>query len=306
VASLEWALQLVAVLVLLAGYAVAAVMDWRTREVTDLLWQGMAAAGAVLGAVAIYPDGTLALGLWLVLVAFVFEHLLPWDAALERWNESLPGLIEIAVYVVVAAGFAYVAFVDGVGPSGLPAQVLAAFVTVVFARGLFEVGLLYGGADAKGMIAAGILVPILSSALVPLPSAATTILSIYPFALTMLMNAALAAIAIPVGIAVRNLRAGEFTLSKGFTGYTIPVRELPKRFVWLKDPTFQRLGDDAEEAETSDDDQRIRERQAAELQAQGVERVWVTPQIPFLVLFLAGAVLAVLVGNVLIDLLGLL
>jgi preflagellin peptidase FlaK len=306
VAGFDVVLQIVAVLVLLGGFAVAAYLDWTTREVTDLLWQAMSVVGAVVGGLAIASDGALAVVLWVVVVAFVFEHLLPWDVLVERSGEWLPAVIELSAYAAVAVVLAWAGLAYGVGPSGLPAEVLAVFITVVFARGLFEAGLLYGGADAKAMIAAGILVPILSAALVPLPSTTGAILSIYPFSLTMLMNAALVAIVVPVGIAVRNVQRGEFTLGRGFTGYTIPVRELPERFVWLKDPTFHQPEEGFEEAETSEDDRRIRERQRSELEAQGIERVWVTPQIPFLVLFFAGSLLAVVAGNILIDLLGLL
>jgi preflagellin peptidase FlaK len=295
-------LRLVAVLALLAGFAVAAYLDWTTREVTDLLWQLLSVAGAVIGAILLLPDGAMAVGLWIVLCAFVFEHLLPWDVPVERLSESLPTVIEILAYIVVSVLFVFVALVDGVGPSGLPVEVLAAFVTVLFARGLFEAGLLYGGADAKAMIAAAILLPILSSAVISLPSGTGAVLSVYPFALTMLMNAALVAVVIPIAIAFWNLRRGEFNFARGFTGYTIPVAELPNRFVWLKDPTFRRPTEEFPEAETSEDDRKIRDRQRTELEAQGIARVWVTPQVPFLVLFFAGALLAVLAGNLLVDL----
>jgi len=46
-----------------------------------------------------------------------------------------------------------------------------------------------------------------------------------------------------------------------------------------------------------------REAIAAELNSRGIERVWVTPQIPFLVIMAVGVVGALLAGNVLFDLL---
>lgn len=304
--GLDDTLRLAAIAALLGGFGIAGYLDWRTREVSDVLWQAMSAVGAVLGLVLLVPDGLVATLLWLVVSAFVFEHLLPWDVPLERVSESLPALIEIVAYVAVGVLLAVVGLTMGLGATALPPEVLAVFLTVVFARGLFEAGLLYGGADAKAMIAAGILVPILSTAVVSLPSASQAILSIYPFSLTMLMNAALVAVGIPLAIGVRNVRRGEFSLPRGFTGYTIAVADLPDRFVWLKDPTFASSTEKLLEAETSEDDRKIRVRQKAELEAKGVVRVWVTPQIPFLVLFLIGAVLAIVAGNLLIDLLGLL
>jgi preflagellin peptidase FlaK len=107
---------------------------------------------------------------------------------------------------------------------------------------------------------------------------------------------------IPVGIGIRNALRGEFEFPRGFSGYTISVRELPDRFVWLKDPMSAEARE-TEPVETSDDDRRERIRAARELEATGVERVWVTPQIPFLVLMAAGAVAALLAGNLILDIL---
>ncbi len=41
---------------------------------------------------------------------------------------------------------------------------------------------------------------------------------------------------------------------------------------------------------------------AQDLRSRGVSRVWVTPQIPFLVVMAVGLVAALLAGNVLFDL----
>ncbi len=53
--------------------------------------------------------------------------------------------------------------------------------------------------------------------------------------------------------------------------------------------------------ETAEEDRLERVRAAQELEAKGVERVWVTPQIPFLVLMAVGAVAALLAGNLVLD-----
>jgi preflagellin peptidase FlaK len=294
-------LFVVQVLSLLAGLAVAAYQDWTIREVGDRVWQAMGLFGALVGFVLFWPD-PLNLLLWAVVSLWALEHLFPWDVRFERRDERLPGAIEIVVYVAAAATLVGSAVLFGVGGSGVPIALLAVGASIVMARALFEVGVLYGGADAKALIAIAILLPLDP---IPLwsPAVVQPLLSLYPFAVTVLVDAALLAAVVPIGIAVRNLSRGEFAFPRGFTGYTIPVDELPDRFVWIKDPTFSRPGpNDEPEPETTEEDRELRWRQAEELRKEGVRRVWVTPQLPFILWIAAGVVAALVAGNLIFDL----
>ncbi len=292
------------VAVLVVGFAYAAVADWREREVTDRLWQGMGVIGVALGSVAVAPGGAWPLGLWLIVGALVLEHLVAWDDALGESLDRYADLIESVAYAIVTALVLAAAIELGVGPSGVPVPVVAVLATVLFARGLFELGILYGGADAKALMIAGVVLPIFAAPLLTPDARALQLLTIVPFSVNLLMDAALLSIAIPIGLGVRNAARGEFSFPRGFSGYRIPVQELPQRFVWLKDPL---AGDDPgdREAETSEEDRQERTRLAAVLEAKGVDRVWVTPQIPFLVVMAFGAIAALLAGNLLLDLLAL-
>jgi prepilin signal peptidase PulO-like enzyme (type II secretory pathway) len=282
--------------VLVVGFLVAAVVDWRTREVDDRIWLAVALLGGALQAVVLSPDGVVAVVVWVVVVAFVVQHLLPWDDTLVETHASLPGAIELSAYVGVGALLAVVGWRYGVGGSGLPVAAIAAYATVLIARALFEANLLYGGADAKAIMVAGAVVPF-DTAVVFAPHAAIGILAFYPFAVTVLMNGAVAAIAIPLVLFAQNARRGHWNGVRTFTGYPLAVDQLPNRFVWVTDPTFRRDDD----VETADDDRKLRERIRDELKAKGIAAVWVTPQIPFVVLLAVGAVLGVLFGNVLAD-----
>ena len=293
------ALTLGRTIVLLGGLGLASYHDWRSREVGDRLWQLLAGFGAIVGGVLLAPDGLAALAAWSAVSLLAIEQLVPWDLAVERWNDRLPGYLELGGFLAVALFLAILGITQGIDPSGLPLPAIAAFASIVLGRGLFEARLLYGGADAKALIAAGLVVPISSSPWVPLPEAATRILGIYPFALTLLMNAALLAVAIPIVLAIRNVRRGEFDWRRGFSGYMIPVADLADRFVWLKDPTFRSEG--TEEAGTTEEDRALREKQKAQLEARGVTRTWVTPQIPFVVLLFFGALVGAVLGNLLFD-----
>ncbi|HEV8050017.1 MAG TPA: A24 family peptidase C-terminal domain-containing protein [Thermoplasmata archaeon] len=282
--------------VLLVGFTVAALIDIRTREVDDRIWLAIVLVGGGFQTVVVAAGGTTPLLLWLVVLALVVQHLVPWDDWVGRRFPSVPGLLELGAYVAVGAMLLLAGWQVGIGPSGLPASAIAAYVAVLVARGLFEANLLYGGADAKAVMVAGAVVPF--DAMVFLaPHAAVGILSFYPFAITLLMNGALAAVAVPLALFFRNAGHGDWNGIRTFTGFPIPVDELPNRFVWVTDPTFRR----DEDVETAEDDRKLRERFRDELQAKGVGAVWVTPQIPFVVLLAVGAVLGVVFGNLLAD-----
>ncbi|MCI4336539.1 MAG: prepilin peptidase [Thermoplasmata archaeon] len=288
--------------VLVATLLYGAYRDWRSREVSDSVWLVGGLAGAFIGGVALGGQGPLAEGLWALVSLFVAQHLIPWDLRVESYSEDLPGYIELAMYLGVGAILAGLAWSRGVGDGGVPLPVLATFVSVLAARGLFEARLLYGGADARAVMVAGLILPLDAAPFFNLPSNATSLLAIYPFSLTLLIDGALFGAFIPLFLAAKNVAAGTFEFPRGFTGYLLPVQELPHRYVWLRDPTFG-AGDD--EADTTEEDDAMRARQAAELRAKGATEVWVTPQIPYVVLLAAGSVAGILLGNILFDVLAL-
>lgn len=287
---------------LVGGFAYAAWADFRDREVADGLWQILGVAGLLIGLLAVAPGGTLPTLLWVVVALFVIQHLFAWDVRLGPEGERYADIIELAAYVAVVAIVGVAIAHVGIGPDAVPVPVIAVLVTVLFARGLFEAGILFGGADAKALMITGLLVPMLSTSLIPPPASIAPVTGILPFAVSVLMNSALFSVVVPIAIAVRNVRAGEFRGLSGFVGYSIPVDDLPRKYVWVRDPMFGRGRVEEESIETSEDDRRRREAIAQDLRSRGVSRVWVTPQIPFLVVMAFGILGTLLAGNILFDL----
>jgi preflagellin peptidase FlaK len=226
--------------------------------------------------------------------------MFPWDSGFGDFWAGQADRIELGAYVGVIIVAAVAITRVGINAHGVPWAVVAVLAVVVAARGLFELGVLYGGADAKALMISGLLVPVLSTPLVFTPPHAPSALSYLPFPVSLLTNAALFSIAVPLGLAIHNARRREFSFSKGFMGYSLAVEELPNRFVWVKDPAVP-FDPSTDDAETSADDARERRRIARDLKARGIRRVWVTPQVPFLAVMAAGAVAAVLAGNLLLD-----
>jgi archaeal preflagellin peptidase FlaK len=294
------------VVLLVGGLAFAAAADWRSREVTDRLWQLLGVAGFVLGALVFGAGGVVPLALWLVVAGLTLEHMFPWDDALGPGLARHADLLELVAYVAVVVLVAVAVAQVGIGESGVPLGAVALLATVVFARVLFEAGVLYGGADAKALMIAGLLVPLFPAPLWMPSGVLVSVASVVPFPVDLLMDAALLSIVVPLAIAVRNAVRREWDGLRSFTSYTIPVDELPRRFVWVRDPTFGDARKAEAEIETSEDDRRRRSEITRELSARGVRRVWVTPQLPFLVFMFVGAIAALLAGNLVVDLIALL
>jgi len=294
------------VAILVGGFAYAAGADFRDREVSDRLWQVLGVVGFLIGFVAVAPGGTLPSLLWFVVGLFVIQHLFAWDVRLGPRGEPYADLIELGFYVAVVAIVGIALAHAGLGPNGVPLPVVAVLVSVLFARGLFEAGILYGGADAKALMIAGLLVPMFPNPLISPPAVIAPVTMILPFAVNVLMNTALFSVVVPIAIAIRNVRAGEFRGISGFLGYAIPVADLPHEYVWVRDPMFGQGREEEKSIETSEDDRLRRVEIARDLTSRGVARVWVTPQIPFLVVMAFGVVGALLAGNVLFDLIFLL
>ena len=290
------------VALLLGGFAYAAVSDFRDREVPDGLWQVLGVVGFLVGFALVVPDGVVPTVLWAAVGLLVIQHLFAWDVRLGAWGDRYADLLELGAYAGVVALVVVAGARVGVGPEGVPVAVIAVLVTVLFARGLFEAGILFGGADAKALMIAGLLVPMFTTPLLSPPAQVAPLTTILPFAVNVLMNTALFSIVVPLFIAVRNVHAKEFHGLSGFVGYTIPVDDLPRQYVWVRDPMFGDAREEEKSIETSEDDRRRREEVAEDLRSRGVSRVWVTPQIPFLVVMAVGVVAALLAGNVLFDL----
>jgi hypothetical protein len=291
------------VALLVTGFTYAAWADFRDREVSDHLWQILGVAGFLIGFLALAPGGVGPIFLWIVVGLFVVQHLFAWDLRLGPRGQGYADYIEVGFYFAAVAIIGIAVARWGIGPDAVPVAVVAVLVSVLFARGLFEAGILYGGADAKALMIAALLVPMFPNPLIPQPAAIAPVTTILPFAVNVLMNAALFSIVVPIAIAIRNVRAGEFRGFSAFVGYSIAVDDLPHKYVWVRDPMFGDAREEEKSIETSEDDRRRRSEIARDLKSRGVARIWVTPQIPFLVVMAVAVFSALLAGNVLFDLL---
>ncbi|MEK6986081.1 MAG: prepilin peptidase [Candidatus Thermoplasmatota archaeon] len=171
---------------------------------------------------------------------------------------------------------------------GLPGLALpygAAALLAGFLYALWRLGL-FGGADAKALMVAAFLAPH------PLATPIVPRFPPLPMALDALGNGALLLVALPVLLAAWNLAHGRATFPALLLGVPMAVAKAQAAHVW----PLQRVEDGA-----------LRWRYWTRIQAggdpyagfaeTGIQTVWVTPKIPFLVPVTVGWLLAAGPGN---------
>lgn len=279
-------------------FVAAAAWDWKKREVPDGLW----VLGGVLGLLLWAVDLSSRQATWAetllissagLLIADIF-----WDRPplREQGKTYWPG---VWLYIG-AAGLFVVGAPEAIGTEAGRWALLTPILVALFELFYF-LDLLRGGADAKAFIILALLLPAYpdldGGTLTALPSVSAQ--QLFPFSLVVLFNTAVLLLVLPPLYLVRNLLRGDRKLPQALVGYRMDLAEIPKRRVWLLEyyeggayrlRTQPRRSDDLE-------------ADLAELRARGVERPWVTPKLPFLVVAAAGLPLSAWVGNALLFLL---
>ena len=151
---------------------------------------------------------------------------------------------------------------------------------------LYALRLIFGGADAKALMAIAVLAPLWPS-FAPLPS-------MMPFSISVLTNSLLAFIAMPIGLFLYNVFRGDLKFPHSFLGVMVPVGEAQRRFVWPMQ--YVKNGKIRTRYFPTESDPSVDLRM---LRAYGLRKVWVTPKLPFMIPLCAGFVLSFIAGDVL-------
>lgn len=280
----------------------AAAMDVRERRVRDPVWVALGTLALLLVEVDLLHTGAPpALHLVPAATAVLFFGVFfGAEMFTEKGFRMRP--LRLALYgaTPVAILLAWTAATDEAA-TGTFYRLLTMPGMIVVAHGLYEFGLLRGGADAKALMALALLFPgiypsVAGLPIVSAPPAAEPILAVlFPFAFVVLVNAVLLALIVPVLLLARNAMRRTLRFPRALVGYPVPIAAVP-RHVWLMD----RVEDGRTVFRIMPPRTDDREEQLRLLRARGVDRVWVTPQIPFLLAMLGGYALAISLGNVLL------
>ena len=143
---------------------------------------------------------------------------------------------------------------------------------------LFQMGLIFGGADAKALMAIAILVPI-QPAIVDFPLWDTMM----PFSFVIFFNSLILFLAIPLGLLIFNICKKNVKFPHSFLGYKMEIKKARKKFVWPLEVIvddkikFVYMPKDFDANEEYD-----------ELEKHGVTNIWITPKVPFMIPLLIG------------------
>jgi len=216
-------------------------------------------------------------------------------------------------YPLVAVGAA-LAMVDwATGDQRLPGDLaLSVGFTSAFAYLLYRLGL-FGGADAKALMAISLAVPqyplfLFDGYTLPILHLRLGFLPIFAF--TALVNAVLLTAVLPLALLVRNAtRLGSRRLrgkwGLALLGYPIPLERLPRPHLRLLHSYEERAGEVALRfARRGEEVSAKVARRLAGWHRRGLilEEVWVTPQLPFIIPITIGFVTALVVGDLMLNL----
>ncbi len=220
----------------------------------------------------------------------------------ELWLLMVLLGLPLAGYQVVRNGIPYLAH-----------YLLALLGTALLAYLFFRLHL-FGGADAKGLIAIAVLFP-------THPLDSRVLLDPFPFAITTLFNGAIvSAVILPLvflSLFVYNrvyFKPVEVHKDRWlvFIGYRLPITALPKvNYRLLK--LLHSFEEDGERVtrklivgSLEIDEERIEELIRYHEEGKIGEYVWVTPGLPYMLFITAGFFIALFYGNLIFELMGLL
>lgn len=290
----------------LAVFLYASWRDLRTRRVPDNTWIVLGVAALAILEVELLKDGApLEHHLLLIPTAIIFFAVFFGE---ELWTEE--GLrfrpLRLGLYVIALVVLAY-SVQHFIGTSGEQTDLywahLSMPVLLVLAHVFYQFGILRGGADAKAFMSIALLVPAYPSLEVGLPVihlssiAQASMNLIFPFGLVVLLDAALLLIFLPIVLLILNASKRDVHGLEALFGYRVSIDRLP-RFAWLMDKI-----ENGEHVRVLFPRKREnREEEVMKLREKGLDHVWVTPQIPFILPLTLGFVSAFLIGNFFVGL----
>ncbi|MCK4902890.1 MAG: prepilin peptidase, partial [Thermoplasmatales archaeon] len=139
---------------------------------------------------------------------------------------------------------------------------------------LFQLRLIFGGADAKALMAIAILVP-LAPAISQLPLWGK---SLMPASWFIFSNSVLLFLFIPLSLLLFNIARRNIQLPYALLGYKMDIKKAREKFVW----PLEKIVDGKRKFAYMPKNFEI-EDELDEFEKNGISKIWVTPKIPFMI-----------------------
>ncbi len=282
--------------------AYAAMSDVRARRVSDRAWWLILVAGLVVLEAELWLSGEGFLYLltpFCITVFFIslwYEGEVLGEGVRRRDSALLAAGLNLAALLIVAAQIRGGSLDPSTSEGFRHIQLLTIPVMMALAYVLYRTQLISGGADAKAFLSMSVLVPFYPSPIFELLPPPRGFMLLCPFVLAIFFTAAFLTLFNPIALFIYNLARGDRGPLMAFA-YKVPIDEArKKRFIWLSECVeggarrklyFRFRGYDA----------KWKREQLRLLEAMGERRVWVQPQIPFMVQLFVGLVLCFTFGN---------
>jgi len=280
--EIEEIIGLSAFVIAMAVLVSASIGDWRKREVSDIHWAVLGAAGLILTfSLSVYLTGfrweylCLAAGTVLILVDILSD------------KEFNPFIFYLAMALL---------FIVPLYPN-LSEDIMIAWASVpacfLIFVGLYYFGIIRGGADVKCLITLSIMFPLYPQFLgLPFFGVPDNIMpQIFVCSISILFLAALMVIPMIMYFAAKNAGKEKFS-GRIFSGYRMEISEAESSDVWpLEDIVEGELV--SIKIPKDEDTKEIFSR----LKEAGREDVWVTPMIPFVIMIAAATAAVILIGS---------
>ncbi|UCH72413.1 MAG: prepilin peptidase, partial [Thermoplasmatales archaeon] len=159
----------------------------------------------------------------------------------------------------------------------------------------FQMRLIFGGADAKALMALTILVP-----LSPTISEYPLWPSLMPFPWVILANSVIIFLFIPLSLLIFNIFKKNMNFPYCVLGYRMGIQKAREKFVW----PLEKIVDGKRKFVRVPKDFDI-EEELKEFEKKGINEIWVTPKIPFMIPLLVGFICSFIVGDILFHLMNL-
>jgi len=168
-------------------------------------------------------------------------------------------------------------------------------IMIVLMYIFFQLRLIFGGADAKAMMALAILVP-LEPSIFEFP----ILTSFMPFSWVILSNSVLLFLLIPMSLFIYNIGLRNIKFPYCLLGYKLSLEKAKERFVWPLEKIVdgkRKFSYIPMEFDVEDD--------LETFEKNGVMEIWVTPKIPFMIPLLIGFLCSFILGDILFYLMSL-
>lgn len=281
---------------LIAGTAFltyASYTDVKTRRVKNRVWLLMAGIGFIILMTDMLNNGLEPI-YYLTLIPIALLFLTAFVEPYDR-TDLRKGQVEKRLWfliLVVGLGvFIYLILTIGSEKPFLQLMLIPTIVLIAYA--LYYLRLLFGGADAKSMMTIAVIAPFYP-AIYNLPLYTSFAKEFWPFPIVILTNGLILSLGIPLAYFFYNLGRGDIGFPQCFLGYRVELKKVKNSFVWL----MERVVDEEHvlvlfPKKEIDVDEEVRK-----LEERGIEHVWVTPKIPFMVPLTVGYFFAFILGDI--------